>query len=62
MAEVLGKSPASLSRVRESLLRAGIVATPGRGEVMFNIPLLGNYLEKEPSKDRNVRIALERRV
>ena len=62
VAKVLGKSPASLSRVRESLLRAGIVATPGRGEVMFNIPLLGNYLEKEPSKDRNVRIALERRV
>ena len=62
VAKKLGKNTPALSRVRESLLRAGVIATPGRGAVMFNIPLLASYLEKEPSQDRNIRIALERRV
>lgn len=62
VSNALGKGASSLSRTRDALLREGIIAAPARGELMFNIPLLGAYLEKEPTEDRNTRIALERRV
>jgi hypothetical protein len=40
----LEKTPAQLTRYRQRLIDAGVIAAPKRGEVVFVVPLLRDYL------------------
>ena len=59
IAEKMGKTSAGLSRQRDSLLRLGIIAAPAHGFVMFAIPLLRQYVLKDPPARRNIIRALD---
>lgn len=59
IAEKMGKTPAGLSRQRDSLLRLGIIAAPAHGFVMFAIPLLRQYVLKDLPARRNIIRALD---
>jgi hypothetical protein len=56
VAAQLGKNPSSLTRVRGSLLRNGIIVAPKRGSVRFAIPYLRMYVRKGPRESAVAQI------
>lgn len=57
VAQTLGKQQRLLSRAREALIDAGIILAPARGEVMFNVPHLADYVLKPQAEDEEVALA-----
>ena len=57
IARSLDKQQRQLSRARESLIGAGIILVPARGEVMFNIPYLADYVRKPEPANEEVSLA-----
>lgn len=46
VARALGKDPASVSSLRDRLLKAGLIYTPHRGVVDFTVPLCADYIRR----------------
>ena len=46
-----------LSRARDSLIGAGIILAPARGQVMFNVPHLADFVLKPQAMDEEVLLA-----
>ena len=46
VAAELGKSPQSLSPVRESLIRRAMCYVPDRGELAFTVPLFDEFMKR----------------
>ena len=57
IARSLNKQQRQLSRARESLIGAGIILAPARGEVMFNVPYLADYVQKPEAANEEVSLA-----
>lgn len=57
VARSLNKQQRQLSRARESLIGAGIILVPARGEVMFNVPYLADYVRKPEPTNEEVNLA-----
>lgn len=53
IARTLGKSPNEVSSLRRRLIDSGLVAAPARGELVFFIPYLAEYLLEERSVTSN---------
>jgi hypothetical protein len=62
VARSIGKQPRQLSRARAALIGAGIILAPTRGEVMFNVPHLADYILKPRTTDAEVVLAREWRL
>ncbi len=62
IAQELGKTPQQASRVRQSLLKCGIIIATGRGKVMFNVPYLREYIVKDPTPDANANLVRQWRL
>ncbi|MBO4374641.1 MAG: ATP-binding protein [Lachnospiraceae bacterium] len=62
IAQSLGVPQNKTSKTRAYLIDHGIIAAPERGNVMFCIPYLADYVIKDESTARNIEIARERRV
>ena len=62
VANRLGVSQNKLSKVRAHLIDHGIIAAPERGEVMFCIPYLADYIKSESRVSGVVEVARQRRV
>jgi len=46
VARALGKDPASVSALRDRLLKAGLIYAPHRGVVNFTVPLCADYIRR----------------
>ena len=57
IAQALNKQQKQLSRTREALIGAGIILVPARGQVMFNVPYLADYVLKPRKADEEVTLA-----
>ena len=53
VARELGKTTQQASRARQALIGNGTIISVGRGEVMFNVPYLREYITREPDADVN---------
>ena len=53
---MIQKDPSGLSRVRDSLIRNGVIVSPERGKVRFAIPHHRTYAEKSPSLSSNLQL------
>ncbi len=62
VARRLGKEGRNLSRARSRLLDTGTIAAPARGQVMFCIPYLADYVTRPASPSSAVEVARQRRV
>ena len=62
IARKLGVSPNKLSRPRAYLIDHGIIAAPERGKVMFCVPYLADYVNKEEHISDAITVARQRRV
>ena len=62
IAHKLGVSVTKLSRSRAYLIDRGIIASPERGMVMFCIPYLADYMQKEEHTSDVIAVARQRRV
>ena len=56
IARTWGKTLQQASRPRGNLIKNGVIISVGRGEVMFNIPYLRDYVLKEPLQSANVAL------
>ena len=54
IAQVLGKGTKQLSPVRGRLLRNGMVLAPSRGELVFAVPYLADYMLSSPEPSTEV--------
>ena len=57
IARELGKDTKQLSRVRESLIKRGILVSPARGLLRFNIPYLARYVQIEPTDNPDAELS-----
>ncbi len=62
IAERLGKTAKQTSRIRDKMLREGIVISVGHGELMFNIPYLREYVKKGRDTQSNVALVQQWRL
>ena len=46
VAELMGRSANSLSMVRRSLIRKGVIYSPRLGAVAYTVPLFGDYMRR----------------
>jgi DNA-binding transcriptional ArsR family regulator len=46
VAKALGKDPASVSSLRDRLLKAGLIYAPRRGEIDFTVPRCADYIRR----------------
>ena len=56
VANALNKDPANLTRVRDALIKSGIIVSPERGKVRFAIPYLRIYVAKTPAQGQNLKL------
>ena len=59
VAKAVGKTVQQASPVRQKLLREGIIVSIAHGELMFNIPYLGNYLIETQRENPEPKLAQE---
>lgn len=62
IADSLGMEQRGLSKARARLIGDGIIAAPERGKVMFCVPYLAAYMQKEAPLSNAVERARQRRV
>lgn len=62
VARALGVEQKGLSQARARLIGSGIIAAPERGRVMFCIPYLADYMQKEGAESSVIAEARRRRV
>lgn len=52
VAKTLGKDPASVSSLRDRLLKAGLIYAPRRGEIDFTVPRCADYIRRTVPETR----------
>lgn len=62
IARLLGKEGRNLSRARSRLIDSGTIAAPARGQVMFCVPYLADYVTRPASPNSALEVARQRRV
>ncbi|MBR3159799.1 MAG: ATP-binding protein [Atopobiaceae bacterium] len=62
IAQTLGVESRRLSRARSRLIDNGTIAAPARGQVMFCVPYLADYVRRPESASSAIEIARQRRV
>lgn len=62
IARKFGVAQSKLTRQRAYLIDQGIIAAPERGKVMFCIPYLADYVQKEEQVSDAITVARQRRV
>ena len=62
IAERLGKTAKQTSRIRDKMLREGIVISVRHGELMFNIPSLREYVKKGRDTQSNAALVQQWRL
>ena len=62
IAQTLGVESRSLSRARSRLIDNGTIAAPARGQVMFCVPYLADYVRRPQCANSAIEVARQRRV